>query len=211
MREIVDADDNDDVSPDTMTPDDNSDLILGGDLPEQTPESLWPDAAHVFRLWQIFLDRVNPLTKIIHVPTLQPYLAAATSGSQHVPRNIEALLFSIYLMAVISLTADECQALLGYSREEALQRFSSGVRLSLLRMGFLKTHDLTTLQALVIYLVRPPSSIILRSHVVANLDKDFPSRSVQSSCSLGSQRCRDPNRTKDGASSRRRNSWLAPL
>jgi hypothetical protein len=153
MREIIDQDDNDEVSPDTMTPDDNSDLVLGGESPAQSAVDLWPDAGHVFRLWQIFLDRVNPLTKIIHVPTLQPYLAEATSGSNNVPKNIEALLFSIFLMAVVSLTDEECQQVLGCPREQALQRYSAGVRLTLLKMGFLKTHDLTTLQALVIYLV----------------------------------------------------------
>ncbi|KAK3358936.1 fungal-specific transcription factor domain-containing protein [Lasiosphaeria hispida] len=152
MREIIDDDDHDDT-PDSMTPDDNSELILGADSPEQSIEDLWPEAGHIFRLWQIYLDRVNPLTKIIHVPTLQPYLAEALGTTHNVPRNIEALLFSIFLMAVISLTPDECQALLGYSREKALQRYSSAVRLSLLRMNFLKSNDLTTLQALVIYLV----------------------------------------------------------
>ncbi|KAK3945772.1 putative fungal-specific transcription factor domain-protein [Diplogelasinospora grovesii] len=153
MREIIETDDHDEDTSESMTPDDNSDLIMGGDSPRQAAEDLWPDAGLVFRLWQIFLDRVNPLTKIIHVPTLQPYLAEATSGSQNVPKNIEALLFSIFLMAVISLTAEECQSLLGYSREQALQRYSSGVRLSLVRIGFLKSPDLTTLQALVIYLI----------------------------------------------------------
>ncbi len=153
MREIVDADDHEETSPDTMTPDDNSELILGADSPEQSIEDLWPEATHVFRLWQVYLDRVNPLTKVIHVPTLQPYLAEAIGRSENVPKSVEALLFAIFLLATISLTPDECQAMLGQSREEALQRFSKGVRLTLLRMNFLKSHDLTTLQALVIYVV----------------------------------------------------------
>ena len=63
-------------------------------------------------------------------------------------------MFSIFLMAVVSLTPEECQVLLGYSKEEAYRRFSSGTRLTLMRMGFLKSNDLMTLQALVIYVVR---------------------------------------------------------
>lgn len=155
MREIVDTDGADD-SPETMSPDDNSDLLLGGDTPMTKVESLWPDPVHVFHLWQKYLDRVNPLTKIIHVPSLQPHLAEAASHSHNVPKNTEALLFSIFVMAVISLTPDECKELLGQSREEALERFSLGVRQSLRGMNFLKHHDLTTLQALIIYLVRAP-------------------------------------------------------
>jgi len=153
MRQIVDADDTEETSPESMTPDDQSELILGADSPEQDIEDLWPEAGHIFRLWQVYLDRVNPLTKIIHVPTLQPYLAEAITRSHNVPKSIEALLFSIFLMAAIALTPDECQSLLGQSREEALQRYSKGVRLTLLRMNFLKAHNLNTLQALVIYLV----------------------------------------------------------
>ncbi|KAH8878728.1 c6 zinc finger domain-containing protein [Thozetella sp. PMI_491] len=151
MRDIIEDEDEEENSPDALTPDDNSDLLLGGESPSQNPEDLWPEPAQVFRLWQIYLDKVNPLTKIIHVPSLQPFLAIATTGSHNVPKNIEALLFSIFLMAVVSSSDDECTLMLGYSKNQAIQRFSAGVRLSLMRMGFLKTHDLTTLQALVIY------------------------------------------------------------
>ncbi|KAL1851080.1 hypothetical protein VTK73DRAFT_9544 [Phialemonium thermophilum] len=154
MRQIIDTDDNDDCSTDNaMTPDDNSELILGADSPAVATEDLWPDPAHVFRLWQIYLERVNPLTKIIHVPSLQPYLAEAITGCQNLPKNIEALLFSIFVMGAVAMSAEECQTLLGYSREAALQRFSTGVRVTLIRLGFLKTHDLTVLQAVVIYLL----------------------------------------------------------
>lgn len=154
MREIVDAEDSpEDLSTEATSPDENSEMLLGGDTPRHTVEELQPDPGHIFRLWQVFLDRVNPLTKIIHVPSVQPYLVEATSGSPNIPKSMEALLFSIYLLAALSLTADECQSLLGYSREKALQRFSAGVRLTLVRMGFLKSHDLVTIQAMVIYLV----------------------------------------------------------
>ncbi|KAK4451948.1 fungal-specific transcription factor domain-containing protein [Podospora aff. communis PSN243] len=153
MRQIVETDEPEETSPESATPDDHSELILGADTPEQDVEDLWPQAGQVFRLWQVYLDRVNPLTKIIHVPTLQPYLAEAITRSPNVPKSVEALLFSIFLMAAIALTPDECQGLLGQSREEALQRYSKGVRLTLLRMNFLKSNDLNTLQALVIYLI----------------------------------------------------------
>ncbi|KAK4193047.1 fungal-specific transcription factor domain-containing protein [Podospora australis] len=156
MREIIDSDDlgtEECATDSTMTPDDNSDLLFGGDSSGVKTEALWPDASHVIGLWQIYLDRVNPLTKIIHVPTMQPFLVNAVGGPQRLPKNIEALLFSVFLMAVVSLEPDECQSMLGCAREDALERFSTGVRLTLLRIGFLKTHDLTVLQALVIYLI----------------------------------------------------------
>ncbi|CAK7199617.1 hypothetical protein SEUCBS139899_002300 [Sporothrix eucalyptigena] len=171
MREIIDSEDNEDTTPDTTaTPDDNSDLILAGigmhsssgtsnaavhgdQQGPATLEELQPSPAHIFRLWQIFLERVNPLTKIVHVPTLQPYVVEATSGSHTVPPSVKTLLFAIYTLSTVSLTPDECLNMLGYSRETALQRFSNGVRLSLIKTNFMKAYDLETLQALVIYLI----------------------------------------------------------
>jgi hypothetical protein len=67
---------------------------------------------------------------------------------------MEALLFSIYTMAVVSLTEEECLDILGCPGKEAFRRFSAGVRISLISIRFLKTHDLTTLQALALHLVR---------------------------------------------------------
>ena len=171
MREIIDEEDNEpEATPELYnTPDDNGDLVMGGETPKTTVDDLQPSPGHIFRLWHLFLERVNPLTKIIHVPTLQPYLVEATSGSQNLPKSVEALLFAIYTVATVSMTADECQSLLGYSREAALQRFSLGVRITLNRIGFLKNYDLVTLQALLIYLVcfrasssRPPPSPLCR-------------------------------------------------
>jgi hypothetical protein len=157
MREIMETDGTNSEGrewrPSATTPDYSEDLLLGGDSIGSLKE-LQPTPSQIFRLWQVYLDRVNPLTKIIHVPTIQPYLVDATSGSHSLPKTMEALLFSIYTMAVVSLTEEECLDILGYPAKEAFRRFSAGVRMSLINMSFLKAHDLTTLQALVLHLVR---------------------------------------------------------
>lgn len=201
MREIIDNDETtDETSQESMTPDENSELILGADTPEQRVDDLWPEASHVFRLWQVYLERVNPLTKIIHVPTLQPYLAEAIGRSNNVPKSVEALLFSIFLMATISLRPEECQALLGQSREEALQKYSKGARLTLLRMNFLKSHDLTTLQALVIYLV---GRVLLARRFTLTTILDILAGPVQPTRRLDPQRHCHTHGPKDGPSPRR--------
>ncbi|KUI71428.1 hypothetical protein VM1G_06725 [Cytospora mali] len=136
------------------SPDGNSELIFGAvETPSASPEDFTPRPSHIVRLWQIYLDRCNPLTKIIHVPTVQPYLLEATGNSPNLPKNVEALLFAIYTLAVVSMTKDECEEILGTQRDKALAKFSHGVRSCLMRLNFLKTHDLLTLQALVIYLI----------------------------------------------------------
>ncbi|KAL2191476.1 hypothetical protein L209DRAFT_56792 [Thermothelomyces heterothallicus CBS 203.75] len=152
MRKIIDDDESEENTPESMTPDGNAELVLGPDRPGVDLTDLWPEITHIQPLWQTYLDRVNPLTKIIHVPSMQPYFVAATSGGRDtIPRNVEALMFSIFLMATVSMSPTECTGLLGSSRQEAIHRFSEGVRLSLIRTSFLKSHDMASLQALLLY------------------------------------------------------------
>lgn len=156
MRQIVDTEDPEESSAlgtEGLTPDNNADLIFPGDGSPPSIEEYHPDPVHAFRLWQIFLDRVNPLTKIIHVPSLQPYVIEATTDPSNVPLKYQALLFSIYLMATIALTDAECSQLLGIPRDQALQKFTSATRHALLRFDFLRNYDMATLQALLLFLV----------------------------------------------------------
>ena len=91
--------------------------------------------------------------KIIHRPTLERYVAEASSDPLGLRFNMRALFFSIFAMAVVSLDADECMKRLGYDREQALRKFTKGARLTLLRMNFVSAEDLTTLQAFTLYMV----------------------------------------------------------
>lgn len=167
MRDILDADKDDEDSSsctpeESTTPEPIAELLLGGS-PSASLDDLHPEPAQVVRLWQTYLERVNPLTKVIHVPTLQPFVIEAAGASRGIPLNIEALLFAIFVMATISLDEDECVRLLGFEREEAIKRFSAGVRIALTKVGFLTSYDLVTLQALVIYQVcrrQPATSVV---------------------------------------------------
>ncbi|KAI1377469.1 fungal-specific transcription factor domain-containing protein [Hypoxylon crocopeplum] len=158
MREILE---DEETTEDPCTPaesqssDLNGGLILS-DTSDANLEELHPQPAHVFRLWQIFLERVNPLTKVIHVPTVQPLLVEAATSREKIPKNVEALLFSIYLMATVALTEEECVDRFGYTKEEAYTRFSKGCRSALMRIGILKNYDLVVLQALVLFLFSLP-------------------------------------------------------
>ncbi|KAI1444582.1 fungal-specific transcription factor domain-containing protein [Annulohypoxylon stygium] len=158
MREILEDEDtvDDPCTPaDSQASDLNAGLILS-DTSDANLEELHPQPAHVFRLWQIFLERVNPLTKVIHVPTVQPLLVEAATSRENVPKNVEALLFSIYLMATVSLSDDECVERFGFTKVEAYNRYSKGCRSALMRIGILKNYDLVVLQALVLYLFSLP-------------------------------------------------------
>lgn len=68
--------------------------------------SFHPSPAHLLRLWQIYQNNVEPTLKIIHVPTIDKLFRALSSGSSVSPRD-EALVFSIYYAAIVSLEDDE--------------------------------------------------------------------------------------------------------
>ncbi|KAI1422984.1 fungal-specific transcription factor domain-containing protein [Xylaria sp. FL1777] len=152
MREILEDDEIEDycTPADARTPEHHSSIVLSEDT-DGNVQDYRPSPAHAFRLWQTFLEKVNPLTKVIHVPSVQPKLVEATTDPGSIPKNVEALLFSIYAMAVAALDERECQQQLGCAKEEAYQRFSTGCRIALMRIGILKTYDLVVLQALVLY------------------------------------------------------------
>lgn len=156
MREIVDTDDPEECSvlgSEDLSPDPNIDLLLQSDASTKSIEELQPDPVHVFRLWQLFVERVNPLSKIIHVPSVQPYVMDAATSIQNIPVNYQALLFSIFTMGVVSLTEIESMQLLGISRDEAIRRFTMGTKVALQKFNFLKNFDMVALQALMLYLV----------------------------------------------------------
>jgi hypothetical protein len=156
MREIVDTEDASVLGSGDTIPDSSVDLLLSGDDPSTNVEDLQPDPGHVFRLWQLFLDRVNPLTKVIHAPTIQPYVIEATANICNVSLHHQALLFSIYAMAVMSLSDHECVAMFNMSRSTALYRYTLGAKTSLIRFNFLKNENVAILQALILFLASPP-------------------------------------------------------
>lgn len=113
-----------------------------------------PPTIHILQLWQIYIDNVNPLFKLTHVPSIQQELIKATSNLENAPKNIEALMFAIYLMAITSLDEEEVQIRFQASKHELLGRYFGAIQQALVNAGFMRSRDLITLQAFYLYLVR---------------------------------------------------------
>ncbi|KAI8305440.1 Aurofusarin cluster transcription factor aurR2 [Colletotrichum sp. SAR11_59] len=154
MRQIIEAEEEEQsvLGSDAVTPDDNVDLLLN-DFAAIDLEDVTPSPVQIFRLWQVFLERVNPITKLIHVPSLQPLVVEAAANHSNVANNAQALLFSIYLVATLTMTEAEARQMLDSSKEDALKKFTAGVKAALTKVNFLKNHDMMTLQSLILYLV----------------------------------------------------------
>lgn len=129
-------------------------LLLGPRKTDVDLATLHPSPAQIFRLWQIYLDNVNPLLKITHTPSLQSRIAEAAGDVSNVNSVLESLLFGIYCVAILSLTSDDCQKIFGSTRDDLLVRYQFGCQQALLNCGILRTCDRECLVALCLYLVR---------------------------------------------------------
>jgi hypothetical protein len=112
-----------------------------------------PQPVKIFRLWQTFIDNVNPLTKLLHVPTIQQLILEASGNLDEVSSSVEALMFSIYHSAVVSMDDQGCQTILGESRPEAMAKYSMATQQALINAKVLRTSNIVVLQALTLYLV----------------------------------------------------------
>lgn len=128
-------------------------LLFGSRKTVVDPSTLHPEPVQIFRLWQIYLDNVDPLLKVTHTPSLQRRIIEAAGNLRNINPTLEALMFSIYCMSIISLVVDDFQALFGSSKEDLLTKYQFGCQQALLNCGFLRSSDRDCLTALYLYLV----------------------------------------------------------
>ncbi|KAF1830182.1 hypothetical protein BDW02DRAFT_113218 [Decorospora gaudefroyi] len=101
--------------------------------------------------------------KITHTPTLQPCIIDAASDMTNINPNLEALLFSIYCMAIFSLDEVACETMFRTRREVTIRRYQLGAREALLRCDFMKSSNRDCLTALLLYLMSVKPDVHPRS------------------------------------------------
>ncbi|KAH9893885.1 fungal-specific transcription factor domain-containing protein [Xylariomycetidae sp. FL2044] len=133
---------------------DPSNLILG-----RSPagiggfRDLHPLPMHAFMLWQTFLQNVNPLSKVIHAPSIQLDVIEASRNLESISKPSVALLFAIYTAAVMSMKDEDCQSSLGDSRQNLLSRYLFATQQALRSAGLMKIQGFTILQAFTLHIL----------------------------------------------------------
>ncbi|GAD96241.1 C6 transcription factor [Paecilomyces variotii No. 5] len=107
------------------------------------------------KLSEIYLQRVDPLFKVIHRPSLSAYLFKKQKylDYTHGHPAVEALICSIEYAAVCSLTDEECLSLMGENKIPVISTYHMATELALSRAGLFTRNDVTALQAFIIYLL----------------------------------------------------------
>ncbi|KAJ9609686.1 hypothetical protein H2200_006014 [Cladophialophora chaetospira] len=119
---------------------------------------LHPSETRIFTLWQIYLESVDPLLKILHVPTTQAQMLRACSHLDTIPAPIEAVMFAIYYAAVTSLQ-NSTQIVFNENPEALLKQYRTGLEQALVNANFMTMPEMPTLQALTLYLICARQSI----------------------------------------------------
>lgn len=138
-------------------PNDSIDYVLISTPSSVSTVTFHPSAEHIMSLWQVFLENINPWSKLIHHPTLTVSIKKAVVRLDKLPRNFEALLFAIYAAAILSLSNEECEQLYEEKRMTLLSRYNNATKIALSRAKFMGSSDIIVLQAFLIHLVRDPS------------------------------------------------------
>lgn len=120
-----------------------------------------PDQASIFKLWQKYLDNVNPLLKVTHTPTLQGRIVTAATNVAGASPALIALMFSIYCVATLSLRDAECLELFGTNRHVLLTDFQLSCQQALANCGVLKTTDRECLTAFYLYVVSQKVDVLV--------------------------------------------------
>lgn len=104
-------------------------------------------------LWKKHIENVQPLCKILHIPSTAKMVERISQRPETASTADECLLFSVYLFAVYSVTEEDCLQICGHPRDTMLQRYHFAARQALVNATFLKTTEISILQALVLFLL----------------------------------------------------------
>lgn len=133
--------------------DNHQSFVFGFSSQSASLLSLHSTPKHIGMYWEVYKDRVDPLVKVLHIPSVEPNILNAAVNLAHVSKAFETLLFSIYYGAVTSLSDTDCRAKFGEGKDTLLNRYRFAVEQALARANFLTTQEIVVLQAFVIFLI----------------------------------------------------------
>jgi hypothetical protein len=111
-----------------------------------------PQRSHIHALWLAFLKNVNPVFPIIHCGKTASSILQDAQGLGH-SKSHAALKAVIYFSAITSMTPEEITLVFGAQKSSLLAHSRSSAECALAQADASNTTDLTTLQALVLFII----------------------------------------------------------
>ncbi|BCS03108.1 Zn(II)2Cys6 transcription factor [Aspergillus luchuensis] len=112
----------------------------------------YPNSVQHSILWDLFEESIAPLTMIFHKPSLAKTLNGAAATTSPDDRASEAVRFAVYFAAITSMDPERCKHVFDRERGSLQQHYRFATEQALARANFLQSHNLTVLQATILYL-----------------------------------------------------------
>lgn len=115
----------------------------------------YPDTQLALQLWTVYVKSVDPVLKILHIPTVQSTVVATILNPRSARYSAVALTFAIYFAAITALCHDSTneQIDLPCEKQALLKRYKIALDRLLLVTDLMSQPELMALQALAIYVV----------------------------------------------------------
>lgn len=168
LRQLIEGRDEEEVdeydesqSPPVEVTDNSSKIIFQAPAIHIGSEAAYPSNAHSAVLFRAYFANFDPICKILHQPTVHTHFSNLCALLDPLTgkfkfRSLEAVTFAAYFAAVNCMPPEHCMKCLGESKEILLARFKSNTEMALVQADFLNSMEITTLQALTIYIVSNP-------------------------------------------------------
>ncbi len=82
-------------------------FLLGYRSADVDLRSLHPLPSQIPFMWQVYQENVDPILKVLHVPTMTQFIRDIRKNHDKLTPSTEALMFAIYYAAITSLDEDE--------------------------------------------------------------------------------------------------------
>ncbi|EDP48329.1 hypothetical protein CNMCM8689_003409 [Aspergillus fumigatus] len=104
-------------------------------------------------LWNTYVQNVEPLCKVLHVPTVAKLVDTIAKQPAAASKSVECLLFAIYYIAVFSMSDADCLQQFNQTKTQKMSRYRTAVCQALVNASWLKTTAMPVLQAYTLFLI----------------------------------------------------------
>ncbi|RYP74727.1 hypothetical protein DL770_007546 [Monosporascus sp. CRB-9-2] len=132
---------------------DHHGFVLGYKSSEVDLSKLRPLPSQIPFIWQVYVENVDPLVKILHVPTMNKIIRDCRNGMNNLSPGLEALMFSIYFGSITSMEEDEVKLNFGVDKATLVNKHRFATEQALAKANFLTTSELVVVQAFTLFLV----------------------------------------------------------
>ncbi|KAI8951874.1 fungal-specific transcription factor domain-containing protein [Xylaria longipes] len=148
----------DEVSPIVANPQadhhiDHHGFIFGYSSSNVDLRSLHPLPSQMHFYWLVYMENVDPIVKLLHVPTTTKVIRDLRRDMSTMTPGVEALMFVIYFAAITSMEEDEVLTNFATEKSQLIARYRFATEQALARANCVTTSELVVLQAFVIFLI----------------------------------------------------------